>query len=357
MEVFLQLNKLSIKSLTGVYEISFTKLGNLQSHKVDSQFCIVDRKVYELYKTHSFFKEIKNPIFIDAIETNKTIEASVEVIEKLLECGLTRGKKITAIGGGITQDIATFVCSILFRGVPWTFIPTTLLAQCDSCIGGKSSLNFKNWKNQIGNFYPPERIIISTEFLETLEDSEIRSGIGEMIKVHMLSNSNEVDKMHNYLKKLPSNEVIEQAIYNSLQLKKTVIEQDEFDTGLRLKMNLGHTFGHALEAASHYKIPHGIAVNLGLLIANDFSLKTLNIHENEAIRLKEVITLNLRKTDYHKVNYDIFFDALKKDKKNKENEYCFIIPTKYGEVERNYFPMNEKTDLIISNILRNELHL
>ncbi len=348
MEVFLQLNDFKIKAQSGDYNISFSKINDFNKYNIDTEFCIIDKKVFELYKNTDFFKSIQNPIFVDALEPNKTIDTSVRIIEELLTKGITRGKKITAIGGGITQDIATFVCSILFRGVKWTLIPTTLLAQCDSCIGGKSSLNFKSWKNMIGNFYPPEQIIISSDFLETLEDKDIRSGIGEMIKVHMLTSAEQVNQIHHYLKNIKDTSTITEATYNSLFLKKSVIEEDEFDTGLRLKMNLGHTFGHALEVATNYEIPHGLAVNIGLHMANYFSIQTKNISEKDYQDLTHIIDLNLKDSDYKSVNLDAFFQALRKDKKNKEGQYCFIIPTENGNVERKYFPIDENTDEIIS---------
>ncbi len=357
MEVFLQLKDLTIRSLTGDYKILFKRLEEFKSLDLDTNFTIVDRKVYDLYKNIPFFSKIKDPIFIDAAEENKTADMALKIIEKLLEKGIKRGQRVTAIGGGITQDVSTFVCSILFRGVKWNLIPTTLLAQSDSCIGGKSSLNFKSWKNLLGNFYPPEQIIISTDFLETLTDKEVRSGIGEMVKVHMLSGSDATDKMDGFLQNIDDSKVMEQAIHNSLLCKKTLIEEDEFDTGLRLKMNLGHTFGHAIEVASQYKIPHGLAINIGILIANKFSLENNLINSETFDKLDTYARKNLKESDYTSLDFDVFFSALRKDKKNKSEEYGFIIPTSYGEVEVKYFPMNETVDNQISSYMKDELGL
>jgi len=277
----------------------------------------------------------------------------MSILGELLENGIKRGMEVTAIGGGITQDIATFAASILFRGIKWKYIPTTLLAQCDSCIGGKSSLNFKSWKNQLGNFYPPSKIYICTDFLKTLPEKEIRSGIGEMIKVHMISGNQTVNQMTQFMSDIYNNgDVMKSAIYNSLLLKKAVIEKDEFDTSLRLKMNLGHSFGHALEVASNYLIPHGIAVNIGLQMASYFSFKTNHINEEQYKLLISYTEKNLKIDDFKKINVDLFFNSLKKDKKNTEAEYGFILPIDVGNVQLNFFPITSETNSIILDYLQ-----
>ena len=171
----------------------------------------------------------------------------------------------------------------------------------------------------------------------------------------MLSDLQATEKIDKYLDQINNKETLEQATYNSLQLKKKVIEQDEFDTGLRLKMNLGHTFGHALEVATNYLVPHGLAVNLGLLMANDFSFKNNLISQKDFKSLNKIIRKNLRKEDFVQIDMDSFFQSLRKDKKNKKNEYCFIIPTSFGTVERKYFPMCMTTDDQIKDFILNGL--
>jgi 3-dehydroquinate synthase len=346
-------NNIKIKSATGDYSVIFNnKIDDFIADNIDFSYCIIDRKVWALYSETELFKKIHNPIFIDALETKKTVETALEIIGILLESGITRGKSIVGIGGGITQDIVTFLSSVLFRGVPWTFIPTTLLAQCDSCIGGKSSLNYKSWKNQIGNFYPPGKIMICPEFLGTLSELELRSGIGEMLKVHMVPGGDTYKKMHEYMKDIMSNsDTMLQAIYSALGVKKAVIEEDEFDTGLRLKMNLGHTFGHALEAASDYQIPHGIAVNIGILLASKFSLANKLISTSRNSEILNYSNTNMKVEDFSELDFDKFYMSLRKDKKNKENRYCFIVPTSDQGVEMKFFEMSDTTDKLIRNCI------
>ncbi len=252
------------------------------------------------------------------------------------------------MGGGITQDLVTFATSILFRGIKWIWFPTTLLSQADSCIGGKSSLNFKNWKNIIGNFYPPSKIYIQDEFIKTLKDDDIRSGIGEILKVHLLSGINETNMIINQMNLLKQNpNILTSMIFNSLKLKNKILEIDPLDQGLRLKMNYGHSFGHALEAASNFGIPHGLAVTIGLDISNYIALKTNKLDKEEFETLHNTIFKNLKNTDFVEFNFNDFIVALKKDKKNTSYHYNFIIPISFGEVELTPFPMNKKTDALI----------
>src|SRR5271157_5866279 len=142
-------------------------------------------------------------------------------------------------------DITAFVASILYRGLEWSFFPTTLLAQGDSCIGSKTSINLGDKKNLIGNFYPPSSIYIDTAFLESLETDDIKSGIGEMLHFYYYANSSYIDKLiGNYIHAISNRSTLIEYIRESLSIKKSVIEIDEFDKGERNKFNYGHTFGH-----------------------------------------------------------------------------------------------------------------
>ena len=157
----------------------------------------------------------------------------------------------------------------MFRGLDWDFFPTTLLAQSDSCIGSKSSINSGNIKNILGTFTPPKKIILDVSFLKTLEEKDIYSGIGEMIKVHAINSPESFDQINqSYDKILEDPESMVQFIRASLLFKKRLIELDEFDVGPRNVMNYGHSFGHAIETATNYGIPHGIAVTIGMDMAN-----------------------------------------------------------------------------------------
>ncbi|MCP5046615.1 MAG: 3-dehydroquinate synthase, partial [bacterium] len=165
---------------------------------------VVDKNVHDIYgKDPHTFGHIQHLVIQEADERLKTAETSLSICSRLLELGFKRGETLLAIGGGIIQDLVTFSASILFRGVPWIYIPTTLLAQADSCIGGKSSINFGQWKNQLGNFYPPREIYIAPHYQQSLTDEDIRSGLGEVVKVHFLSGADTADNIHDYFVNAP----------------------------------------------------------------------------------------------------------------------------------------------------------
>ncbi|WP_440922143.1 3-dehydroquinate synthase family protein [Candidatus Pelagibacter sp.] len=317
---------------------------------------IIDKKVYEILKNNlNRFK--KKIIIIKASEKNKTIQTTLKIFKIFLSKKVKRDDLIVAIGGGIIQDLATFTTSIYMRGLKWIYFPTTLLAQADSCIGGKSSINFSNFKNILGNFYPPSKIIINTNFLKTLNDDDIRSGIGEIIKVHFLSGKNSINYLRSSLKKHKFNKTnLNRLIKNSIILKNQILKKDAEDKNIRLKMNYGHTFGHSLETATKNLIPHGLAVNIGLDMANFFAFKKNLITKKIYYDLNKIINLNLRKKDFKKINKKLFFSSLKKDKKNKRNFYGFILPYNFGKVDLFYYEMNSFNDEIINDYFLSIYH-
>lgn len=342
------MNKIDIFSDKETYELIIdTNFQDILELLESTKAVIIDKNVFDLYNKDLKIEKDKI-ILIEALEDKKRPEYALEICEKLMHLNIKRKDTIIAIGGGITQDLATFSMSILFRGIKWIWIPTTLLAQADSCIGGKSSLNFKEWKNIIGNFYPPSKIFIFTKFLSTLKEDDIRSGIGEILKVHLLSgkeSTNLIIQQLNEYKK--NNSILSTMIYNSLNFKNRILEIDPLDQGERLKMNYGHSFGHALESATNFRIPHGIAVNIGLDIANFIAYRIGNIKENDFNTLHDLLFLNLKTSDFISFNFEVFIKALRKDKKNDLDCYNLIIPISYGEVALKSFKMNNEIEILV----------
>jgi len=338
----LQLNKLDIFSDKDTYELIF----NVEQSVINdilskTKVLVIDKVVWNLYKDELNIDENKI-IFIEAYEDKKRPNEALEICEQLMLKGIKRKDSIVAIGGGITQDLVTFATSVLYRGIKWIWMPTTLLAQADSCIGGKSSLNYKSWKNIIGNFYPPSKIIVQDKFLNTLCDADIRSGIGEILKVHMLSGKESTKLIIEQMKVYKNNkEVLSKMIFNSLKLKNHILKIDPLDQGLRLKMNYGHSFGHALEAATNFGLPHGLAVTIGLDMANFIALKSDKLTDDEFEKLHDTIISNMNQSDYVDFKFNDFIDALKKDKKNDSNNYNVIIPISFGEVELTPIAMDD----------------
>ena len=261
-------------------------------------------------------------IKIEATEKAKSYDYLPVVIDKILSTPFNRESKLIAIGGGVTQDIVSFISSILFRGVDWNFIPTTALAQGDSCIGGKTSINYRSYKNQLGNFNPPNKVIVCDSFLDTLSEIEMVSGLGEMLHFYLVSGELDFEfyKEH-YL--TDHHKIIKRC----LEIKKGFVEEDEFDKNTRLLLNYGHTFGHAIESITDYKYPHGISVCFGMDIANFISMKLGLISKSLYKELNKFI-FGLIKIECQPLELKGFVQALKKDKKNNTPGFINCVITK-----------------------------
>ena len=339
MEDLLMFNNLIINSkVSGTYSVDFIKDLNQQLCNIGfhNSIYIVDNKVLNLFKDEL---EVLNKncrlVTIDSSEKNKTIDYCQFVIRKLIELDVRKNDKLIAIGGGITQDIVAFISSVLFRGVDWIFFPTTLLAQCDSCIGSKSSINFDSYKNLLGTFKPPSNIYIYKGFLNTLTESEIRSGIGEMLHYFFAEGIELAEQITNkFTLLLKDRSKLDYFIENSLRIKKKIIEIDEFDESIRHIFNYGHTFGHALEAITNYTIPHGQAITLGMDLANFISLKKQLINSLQFEQLHNILIINIPIYQINNENIIPYLNALAKDKKNKDNKIGCILTKGPGILEK-----------------------
>ena len=310
---------------------------------------IIDEKLVSLFTEEiSVIMSGSRYILISCSEVHKTINYAQEVIRKLIKVNVRKDDTLVAIGGGITQDIVTFIASVLFRGLDWKFYPTTLLAQCDSCIGSKSSINFDQYKNLIGTFNPPSEIFIYSGFLNTLTESEIRSGIGEMLHYYFTEGINLAQEVSDKFYELLTNRsILPYFISNSLRIKKKIIEIDEFDTSIRHIFNYGHTFGHALEAITDYSIPHGQAISLGMDLANYISLQKQMITKNEFDEMHAILVNNIPSFKFTNNNLDGFVNALAKDKKNKGNKLGCILTYGAGKVEKVFIDIDENLRKLI----------
>ena len=263
---------MDIQSHKGIYTVEFDDacIEGFADWDFDTTHFILDRKVAQLYQEQlQPILEAPSVLLLDALETNKSVEKLPDYIEFLVDKKIRRNHTLVAIGGGIMQDITSFLAATLLRGVEWLFFPTTLLSQADSCIGSKSSINCRGTKNILGTFTPPQKIYLSTTFLTTLELRELKSGVGEMLKVHAIAGPHDFQSIaDDYDGLFSDSETMMKRIRRSLEIKKEYIEKDEFDKGPRLVFNYGHSFGHAIESATGFAIPHGIAVSIGCDMAN-----------------------------------------------------------------------------------------
>jgi 3-dehydroquinate synthase len=289
---------------------------------------VIDSRVADVHK--DFFSSIlekPETYLFFADEHRKSLDSVVELISFLIKLGFRRTGQIVAIGGGIVQDVVGFVAAVFMRGVSWTLIPTTLLAQSDSCIGGKSSINVGGKKNIVGTFYPPDRVLIDTRFLLSLDRHDLQSGIGEMLHYLFYKDSAALTTVianYDHLIKNPLE--LEPYIWECLEIKKGVIELDEHDQGERNKFNYGHTFGHALEAATDYLIPHGLAVTVGMDLANFISMKEGHIGRNQYRKYRSLLQTNFPDYDLTTIDISFYLDCLRADKKNiNENLRCVLM--------------------------------
>lgn len=306
----------------------------LEKMVYDGSFVIIDSSVYELF--HEKFKSfLRNDFYllIQATEFHKSYDYCGKVINELINKKIRKNCKLVAIGGGIIQDISAFVASILFRGLDWSFIPTTLLAQADSCIGGKTSINFGEVKNTIGNFNPPTKIYIDLVFLNSLQVDDIKSGIGEILHFYFYNNSHMLDRLvDNYNDLLRNRAFLKEHIMESLRIKKSVIEVDEFDKDERNKFNYGHTFGHALESVTHYSVKHGQAVTIGMDIANLLSVKLGLLDEATYNIIHKKLKINFPDYDLTTINVEKYVSFLSRDKKNTDDQLVCILSEGKGKL-------------------------
>jgi 3-dehydroquinate synthase len=330
MEDSLVFDSLVIKSHKGPYSVAFgehfvDELSPL--FNADAHF-LVDHNIARLYGSRlRAILARPSTVIIEANEESKSLERTIHVFEQLIASKVRRGQYLVAIGGGVVQDITCFVASTLLRGLPWSFLPTTLLAQADSCIGSKSSINLGSVKNIIGTFNPPQQIYIWSEFLNTLKSEDIQSGIGEIIKVHAIDSIESFDSLAKEFPKLYSDrEVLLRYMHDALLIKKRFIEADEFDTGIRNIFNYGHSFGHAIESVTGYGVPHGIAVTIGMDMANFIAVERGLLPKSHYHRMRDVLKINYGGYTKLNIETDTLIDALTKDKKNGTTMLRLIFP-------------------------------
>ncbi len=285
---------------------------------------------------------------IQVKEQNKTVDYCQHLIQFLIGKSIRKNYTLVAFGGGIVQDITGFISSILFRGIRWEFFPTTLLAQADSCVGSKTSINFNEYKNLLGNFYPPSNIYIDARFLETLPVSEIKSGIGEILHFFMIVNSSFLTQLVDHYDELLSSPVmLKDYIAESLNIKKKVVEIDECDKNERNVFNYGHTFGHAIETVSHYNVNHGQAVTMGMDIANFVSLSMEKLGKQDFEFMHKLLFKNMPTFNLSADMIEDYFTALSKDKKNIGKNLGCILSSGLAAMQKTQIPLDDKLKKVI----------
>lgn len=274
-------------------------------------------------------------ILFAASEANKRLFALESLARQLVEAGADRGSALVAVGGGVTGDVTGFLASIYMRGIPYFQIPTTLLAQVDSSIGGKTGVDLPDGKNLLGTFNQPRAIWMDPQFLESLSEEQFRQGMAEVIKTAMIGD----EVLWKYLEghaeaiKRRDPEALVRIVSACCILKAKVVQSDEKESGLRRILNLGHTIGHALEKLSDYGIPHGDAVAMGLVAATTMAVKMGKFSGGDLTRLVKLCEFwNLPVVLPKAFSPDDILSALKTDKKIIKGTLHFILPIRIGEV-------------------------
>jgi len=348
-----------VKSIVHDYEVNFINDSPviLKKEIRDGDVVIIDEKIKEIYSSiTAAIPETNFLIDIVAHEKQKSYEGLIPIINKLISSGFRKNHRLIGIGGGITQDITAFIASIMYRGVEWIFFPTTLLAQGDSCIGSKTSINFGAYKNQVGGFYPPNRIYIDLNFLDTLSSADLQSGLGEMSHYFVVSSEEDFKKYkQNYTPALSNKTVLANMISKSLEIKKSYIEIDEFDQNERQVFNYGHSFGHAIESLTNYTIPHGIAVSFGMDMANYISVKMELLKPEIRNEIRELLEKIWEGYNIKNIDIEKFCNVLAKDKKNVGKELRLILCKGYGQVFKAPVKNYLKLKNWISEYFQNEI--
>lgn len=288
-------------------------------------YIITDDNVEKIYlnKVKAGLKdyEVKSITIIPG-ESSKCLEVYEDVSKKLIELGIKRGELLIALGGGVVGDLTGFIAGTIYRGTPYIQIPTSLLAQMDSSIGGKTGIDFNGRKNFLGVFKQPLKVIIDPCVLQTLPKEEFNNGMGELIKHGCIGDLSLLEMLKENVN------ITEEIIYKSLQVKKNVVQKDPYDLKERMYLNFGHTFGHIIELEDNLR--HGEAVANGMLMAIKMGIDLGITDKNCYNELKDILlkyNLPIKEYNYKKYLYETIYD-----KKNIAGEVTFILISSFGNV-------------------------
>ena len=350
-----------IKSAQRTYPVEFSDSvqGIIEKlKKIKNPVFLIDKNIRKIYsKQLESLLSLSPTLEIEATEDAKTFEGAGVVINWMSEQKITKCNHVVAIGGGIIQDIATFTTCIFFRGLPWTLVPTTLLSMSDSCIGAKCGISLGNLKNQLGVFNSPYAVLISPEFLGTLAPVDVKSGYGEVLKLYLTAGYDKFLELEKELDAAPTllSPQTGKHIAESLKIKKRVIEEDEYEVYLRMILNYGHTFGHALEAETQHFVPHGLGVVWGIDFENYLSMKNGWLKEEKFVRIQKFIKKHLSFPNTKAVTAEGLLAASRRDKKmTSGTEINLIYFTDKDELEIKKTKLDDQFKLTLESYLKDQ---
>jgi len=317
------------------------KIAMITDKNVDSFY---GKKVKESLE-NSGFTVLK--VVLEPGEKSKSIETLLRVYDELLDFEITRGDLIIALGGGVIGDLTGFAAATLLRGVPFIQIPTSLLAQIDSSIGGKVAVDLPKGKNLVGSFYHPEAVFVDPEMLNTLEDKQLYDGMGEVIKYGCIKDKELFNNLLGYKDKEELMSNMDYIIYTCCSIKKEIVEIDEKDTGDRMLLNFGHTIGHAIEKYFNYETyTHGEAVALGMYAITKKS-EAMNITKKGSSELiKEILKKYNLEYEIQIQDKEKILKTIALDKKSKGNHISLVLIKDIGESYLHKMPKEMVADFI-----------
>jgi len=266
-------------------------------------------------------------------EAAKSIQTCLEVVERLIQAGADRTSALIALGGGVVGDITGFIASTYMRGIPYIQVPTTLLSQVDSSIGGKTAIDLPTGKNLMGSFHQPKAVFIDLSFLQTLPEREFKSGLAEMVKCGIIDDPALFATLESGADEIARRDMdfLEKVIARTCQIKKGMVEMDETDKGLRRYLNFGHTIGHAIEAESNYSLSHGESVSVGMLAAAFLSERMNYLPSSERERIAAMVAaLGLPHLVPRGSSTEGILSRLKVDKKKSGEKVNFVLLKRLG---------------------------
>jgi len=314
---------------------------DLENHYNASRYCIVaDDTVAALYGNDLLTDIRKRGLTCDLLsfphgETNKNLGTIARLLSSSAQLGLDRKSMIIALGGGVTGDVAGFLASAYMRGIAFIQIPTTLLAQVDSSVGGKTGVDIPEGKNMVGAFYQPKAVYIDTEVLKTLPEEQFLSGMAEVIKHGFIRDNEFIQFLTARQKELMAldKEALIETIYTCCRIKSEVVSEDERESNVRRILNFGHTIGHAVESASDFSISHGFAVSIGMAaICRIGVMKSLISQATADTYIKILKQYNLPTEIPEDLDRDRIKSYFSTDKKSVGGTISFILPREGGGV-------------------------
>ena len=298
-----------------------------------SLFKIYGDKVLSGFKDQGWTADL---IEVEEGETSKTLGQAEKIFDRLLDLKCDRKSVLIALGGGVIGDLVGFVAATFQRGVPFVQVPTTLLSQVDSSVGGKTAVNHPKGKNMIGAFYQPCLVLADLDTLQTLPQKEFRAGLAEIIKYGVISDSSLFEYLEKNVEKILQldKKCLEYIIKTSCSIKAEVVEKDELENHYRMILNFGHTLGHAIEALTQYsKFIHGEAVAIGMIYAAKLSQKLGKCQEGIPRRLDRLVRKFDLPADLPDLNSKAIIESLYHDKKTMNRKIKFILVKEIGIVE------------------------